>query len=143
MLILYPEDVHYCYVKYPKASLVETLPGLIYYEHLFIKVASYSSDQFQNALLQCRHFLEQKMPVLSIVVKEPTGATVWSENDLIKLIDPNEQPENPEISSRSEKAEKLVLKYRGVEIVSDSQTLQGLHFQEKLKLKYRGTAYTR
>ena len=84
MLILEPKEVEYCCVSYQGIAHTEVLPGLSYCGHLFVKVKSYAQDQWENALLECRELLELKAPVLSIIVKESTGFTLWSEDKSVK-----------------------------------------------------------
>ena len=84
MLILQPEQVQYCYVSHQGVNQPETLPGLSYHGHLFIQVKSYAQEQGKNAILHCRELLDLKASVLSIIVKEPTGFTLWSEDKSVK-----------------------------------------------------------
>ncbi len=84
MLILQPQEVQYCCVSHQSDSQTETSPGLSYHGHLFIQVKSYAQDQWKNAILHCRELLELKASPLSIIVKEPTGFTLWSEDKSVK-----------------------------------------------------------
>ncbi len=112
MLILQPEEVQYCGVSHQGRPQTEILPGLSYYGHLFIKVKSYAQDQGENALKHCRELLELKASVMSIIVEDSTGFTLWSEDKSVKrnLHQPASEV-RPQTSAT--KNPNASLKYRG------------------------------
>ena len=118
MLILQPEEIEYCHVSHLLTYPVKPRNGLSYHGHLFVEITSYAQDQFPNAVRHCRELLEIKASVLSIIVKEPTGFTLWSEDKYVQRLDQQNSPVVTQQSIPTEQT-KGVIKYRGVEILSE------------------------
>ena len=133
MLILNPGEVQYCCLSHQG----KPLNGLNYYDHLFVQVRYYAQDQFQNAIRQCRELLEVKTSVLSIVVKESNGFTLWSEKEDVQLLKEQKSPTVVQKSTPTNKP-KATIKYRGVEISPQTQNLPTFPAAAKSELKYRG-----
>ena len=140
MLILRPEDVQYCCVTHQEIAPESILPGLNYNGHLFVKVQSYARNQLENAILRCREFLELKVPVLPIIVKEPTALTLWSKNESIIVV---KSSSNSVVAPESTptKKQKSKIKYRGVEVVRETKIVLPSQIVKNPKLKYRGQSY--
>lgn len=86
MFILESKDVEYCDIPYIEAGSRKILSGLNYRGHLFVKVNDYAQTQSKNAVAQCRLFLDQKIPITSIIVREPKGISLWVYNDQLDLL---------------------------------------------------------
>jgi len=71
MMILDPGEVKPCSVN--NQGRWET--GIRAYGKAFRLSATYQPNQLKNALAHCRANLEQN--VLSVIVRQPTGYTVW------------------------------------------------------------------
>ena len=120
----------------------ETLPGLSYHGHLFIQVKSYAQDQWKNAILHCRELLDLKTSPLSIIVKEPTGFTLWSEDKSVKRA-LNQPSSEVTLGNTPTKNKKAPIKYRGVEIVRKKKIVVTSQIVKNTKLKYRGQSYSK
>jgi hypothetical protein len=122
MFILNENEVQYCCINYEIAGRIKNISAVKYYSHMFIKVAAYATEQYQNAVSQCRYYLELEEPILAIVVKEETGYTLWcSERDL-NLTAHENIPVNSETSTAIEKQE-LVKNKRYLSILSMASIL--------------------
>lgn len=78
MLVLNSQDIEYCQIYCPSSSTEVIYPGIRYQKFLFVKVASFTKNQFDSAVAKCRQFLDRNVAINSIVVKENDGFTVWS-----------------------------------------------------------------
>ena len=142
MLILKAKEVQYCSVSHQGVPQGETLPGLSYHGHLFIKVKSYAQDQWKKAILHCRELLQLKRSPLSIIVKEPTGFTLWSEDKSLKCA-LNQPASKVTLGNTSTKNKKAQIKYRGVEIVREKKLMGASKIVKNSQLKYRGQSYSK
>lgn len=86
MFILNAADVEFCYVTYSKTDLAKILPGVNYRGYLFVKAYNHAREKFKKAILQSREFLDQKIPVVSIVVREEESISVWIHNEQLELV---------------------------------------------------------
>lgn len=89
MFILNEKDVEHCRCNYRVAGSDRTICVIEYYGNLFVKVESYGTEQFKEAVSHCRHFLDMQESVASIVVKEKNGFSVWRANDLDLILNQN------------------------------------------------------
>lgn len=106
MLILNSKQVKYCHVLRQAGGQVERVPGVAYQGKLFIKGESYGQHQKQEAISRGRQLiLQQDKQVLFLVVEDPTGFTLWYQDDRVQLA--------AEVSTIN--LEKLVTQMRGVE----------------------------
>ena len=137
MLILQPEEIEYCHVSHLLTYPVKPINGLSYHGHLFVEIKSYAQEQFPNAVRHCRELLEIKASVLSIIVKEPTRFTLWSEDKYVQRLDQQNSPIVTQQSIPNEQT-KGVIKYRGVEILPQVEKLPRAQKSVKSELKYRG-----
>lgn len=86
MLMLKAEQVQYCHVQRQVKGRVETVPGVAYYNKLFVKSASFGKGEREKAIQQCRHdFAKQNGRILFLVVEEETGFTLWYEDNELQL----------------------------------------------------------
>jgi Domain found in Dishevelled, Egl-10, and Pleckstrin (DEP) len=86
MLILQAEQVKYCEVVPKTNPEADRLPGVAYQGKLFVKRASYSKNQGQEAIKRTRSaFLEDKGQVLWLVIEDSSGFMLWSQNDQVQV----------------------------------------------------------
>ena len=89
MQILTADQVNYCDIV-PTGGTPDTIePGIQYHGKLFIRREFYSKAQHQEAIQAGRKaFLDLKAKTLFLVVEEPTGYTLWQEDNGAKLANP-------------------------------------------------------
>ncbi|MGK7914257.1 MAG: hypothetical protein AB4038_01725, partial [Prochloraceae cyanobacterium] len=114
-----------------------------YHGHLLVRVKSYAQDECKNAILDCRKLLELKLSVLSIIIKEPTGSTLWSEDKYVKCYLNQATTAVTFESTAHTKKHQAKMKYRGVEISRQNNKLLLFQTAAKLSLKYRGQSYSK
>lgn len=86
MLMLKAEQVQYCHVRRQVEARIETVPGIAYYNKLFVKSESFAKSEREQAIERCRQdFAKQKGQTLFLVVEDETGFTIWYENDQVQL----------------------------------------------------------
>lgn len=79
MLILNSTEIEYCQIIEGESDFQKNYPGALYRGLIFTKKASYEHNQKEKAFAVCRHFLEEKNPLLTILVKEEKQISLWSE----------------------------------------------------------------
>lgn len=143
MLILQPQEVQYCCLSHQDVPQPEKLVALNYHGHLLVRVKSYAQDKWKNAILDCRKLLELKLSVLSIIIKEPTGSTLWYEDKSVKCYLNQATTAVTFESTAPTKKHQAKMKYRGVEIPRQNKKLLLFQTAVKLSLKYRGQSYSK
>ncbi|MGK7914276.1 MAG: hypothetical protein AB4038_01830, partial [Prochloraceae cyanobacterium] len=121
-------------------STAKNIPGLSYNGHLFVQVKSYARNQWENAVLRCREFLQLNVPVMSIIVKEATELTLWSKDESVVLVKNRSSSLVAQQSPRTKK-QPTPVKYRGVEIKREKKIIISSQILKNPKLKYRGQSY--
>ena len=103
MLIIQSSELKYCQIQGEAGKNQQIFSGAIYKNRQFIKLESYTLNQFKSAQQSCQKLLEQNQTV--IIVKEAECYSLWS---LFKLLPQtkNTAAENlPAESNSSEKAD--------------------------------------
>ncbi|MGF1486765.1 MAG: hypothetical protein ACFBSE_06580 [Prochloraceae cyanobacterium] len=77
------KQVQYRDLDNQRPSQEQEYSSLYYRGFLFIRVASFTHNQFQRAVDKSRQFLDQNEPVAAIVLKEIDRITVWAEAEKI------------------------------------------------------------
>ena len=83
MLILDSEQVQYCQVIATIEGQSKTESGLIYQNNVFIKVKTYSREDLQTAIRECREdYLDnEEIEVPILIVKAEKEVTLWLEDN--------------------------------------------------------------
>ena len=86
MLILTRDNVECCEVAASINGQPKKSPGFIYRNNVFIKVKHYSSDDYENAIKDCReNFLDnEEQQVATLVLKEPDTISIWIQDNRYK-----------------------------------------------------------
>lgn len=135
MFILSSEEVHYRNVSHLLTYPVKPINGLSYHDRLFVRVESYTQEQWNDAIRKCRELLEVKTSILSIIVKEPDGFTLWSEDRDVQILKDENSSVVRQQPTPTNQA-NTISKYRGVEISPQTEKLPAP--QTPVKIKYRG-----
>jgi len=78
MIVLSAEEIKYCQLSKSQLKSKQIDRAITYHGLLFVKVAGFALNQFQDAIELCREFLGEREPVVSIVVKEKNQISLWS-----------------------------------------------------------------
>ncbi len=87
MLVLQEKDIQYCQVINEKTTQITPELRIYYRGFLFKRAASFPNKQIQQAKKLCRHFLEEKANLTTIVLEEQDIVTVWSETRKLTLLE--------------------------------------------------------
>ena len=86
MLILDAEQVQYCPVIATIEGQSKTESGLIYQNNVFLKLKTYSREDLQIAIKECREdYLDNKeIEVSTLIIKAEQEVTLWLEDKRFK-----------------------------------------------------------
>lgn len=76
--MLTPQEIEYCQLSESNCELKRLFFGIKYQGILFVRIASFTLNQFNEAIAICREFLEEQEAVPSIIVSEENQITLWS-----------------------------------------------------------------
>lgn len=172
MFILTEKDIEYCRVTDSESPLEKDYLGISYRGFLFFQVGSYELNQWEKAIQSCRKFLERKEPVTSIILKKAENVSLWCENERLHLISSSrnsvarktsnsenetdntidyrgqtldseeKKPIRASISEAGIITRKIVMKYRGQEVIKEvKQKVTPSQIHQNKILRYRGTNY--
>ena len=129
MLILSSDQVEYCQVIRKVQEQEEIVPGLLYKDKLFLKQASYDIDDQEKALQLCRQkFLDNKPPILSLIIEEQEDLGVWIEDPSLKLAPQS----SPQLSPQKEvKQEPQTTLFNLTEIALKMQGEKGVDIKTR------------
>ena len=83
MLILDSEQVQYCQVVATIEGQSKIESGLIYHNNVFIKIKTYSREDLQTAIRECREdYLDnEEIEVPTLIVKAEKEVTLWLQDN--------------------------------------------------------------
>ena len=117
MLILDSEQVQYCQVVATIEGQSKIESGLIYQNNVFIKVKTYSKEDLQTAIRECREdYLDNEdIEVPTLIIKAEKEVTLWLEDN---RFEPQQGQSITVSSKQKKKSDKvnlhdLIAKMRG------------------------------
>jgi hypothetical protein len=123
MLILDANQVQYYQVSAEIAGQNKQASGLTYQGNVFIKVKSYSEEELDNAIKECREqYLDnQAIEIPTLIVKEKKAITLWIEDNRFKPIKSSESVNktsikagtNPQATSKNFNLKKVADQLKG------------------------------
>ncbi|MGK7947506.1 MAG: DEP domain-containing protein [Xenococcaceae cyanobacterium] len=135
MLILDSDQVQYCQVVATIKGEQKIESGLIYQNNVFIKVKTYSKEDLQLAIKECREdYLDNEdIEVPTLIIKSDKDITLWLED---KRFEPKQDKVNTAATIKKKESSKINLK----ELVTEMRGSNGLEVKTRrhqLKLYQR------
>ncbi|AFZ35241.1 pleckstrin/ G-protein interacting- domain protein [Stanieria cyanosphaera PCC 7437] len=138
MLILDADQVQYYQVSAEIAGQSKQASGLTYQGNVFIKVKSYTEEELDLAIKECREqYLDnQNIEIPTLIVKEKNAITLWIEDNRFKPLKPAESV-NDTPSKIEEKSQVNPHNFNLIKVADQMRGEQGVKIKtrrDKFKL---------
>ncbi|ELS00309.1 Domain found in Dishevelled, Egl-10, and Pleckstrin (DEP) [Xenococcus sp. PCC 7305] len=119
MKILDSQQINYCNLIRQTADKTEHLPGVVHEGLLYIKTSFFPQEHKEQALEYCRgKFLDAKGEISYLVVNDPTGFTIWVEDQTVEL-------------QNNQEKQDIVQKINLEELVTKMRNIGGLQIKNR------------
>ncbi len=135
MLILESEQVQYCQVVANIEGQLKTESGLVYQKNVFLKEKTYSKEDLQIAIKECREdYLDNKnIEVPLLLIKEKNQVTLWLEDNRFKP----EQGDSPSLSPQQEQKSLEQVQVKSSDKINIKNLIAKMRGEDGLEIKTR------